>query len=76
MALDLFLNIELENRKPVVDRQRIRRLDMEEVVFQVEGIRQAVRRIDAHHQRAVVELGKFYAGRRGQARLAHAALAR
>ena len=42
--------------------------------FEIEGIAQAVRGVDAHDQRAVAELGKFYAGRGGQAGFADTAL--
>ena len=48
---------------------------MKEFGLEIEGVSQAVGGIDAHDQRAVVELGKFYAGGRGQAGLADAALA-
>ena len=75
VALDLFLDVQFEDRKPVIDRQRIGSLRVEEVGVEIEGIGQAVRGVDAHHQRAVAELGEFDAGGRGQAGLAHAALA-
>ncbi len=48
---------------------------MKQVDIQVERIRQAVRGIDAHHQRPVAELGQFDARCRGQAGFAYAALA-
>ena len=75
VPLDLFLNVQFENRKPVGDRQRIGGLGVKQFSVEVEGIRQAVRRIDAHHQRAVVQFGQFHAGRGGQTRLSDAALA-
>ena len=48
-------------------------LRVEEVGFEIEGIAQAVRRIDAHHQRAVAEFGELDAGGGGQTGLADAA---
>ena len=51
-------------------------LEMKEVGLQIEGVSQAVCRIDTHDQRAIVERRKFDAGGGGQAGLAHAVLAR
>ena len=48
---------------------------LEQAGFQVEGVGQAVRRIDAHHQRTVAEARKLQAGGRGNAGLAHASFA-
>ena len=69
------LDIEFLDPKPVTDRQRVRSLEVKEVGLQIERVCQAVRRVDAHDQRAI-ERGKFDASGGGQARLAHTALAR
>ena len=47
---------------------------MEEVVFEVEAIGEAVRRIDAHDERAVAKVGEFHAGGRGEAGLPYPTL--
>ena len=49
---------------------------MKEIGLQIEGVSQAVCRVDAHDQRPVVERGKFDAGGGGQAGLPYPALAR
>ena len=49
---------------------------MKEIGLQIEGVPQAVGRVDAHDQRPVVERGKFDAGGGGQAGLTYPALAR
>src|SRR5258708_38898641 len=49
---------------------------MKEIGLQIEGVSQAVCRVDAHDQRPVVERGKFDAGGGGQAGLPCPALAR
>ena len=48
---------------------------MKELGIEVEGIGQAVRGVNAHHQRPVPERGEFHAGGRGEAGLADAAFA-
>src|SRR5208283_904103 len=72
MALDLFLDVQLLDRKPIIDRHRIRGLNMEEVGVQIEGISEAVCRIDTHHQGATVQFRQFQASRGGQAGFPHA----
>ena len=48
---------------------------MEQRSFEIEGIGQAVRRVDAHHQRAMPAFSEFEPGRRGDAGLSDAAFA-
>ncbi len=76
MTLDLFLNVQFQNRKPIADRKWIGSLNVEQVVVQVEAIRQAVRRINAHNQCLVAKLSKSDARCGREAGLPHAALAR
>ena len=54
---------------------RVAGLAMEKAGFQVERVRQAVGRVDAHYQGAVAQAGKLEAGGRGQAGFAHPSLA-
>ena len=75
VALDLFLNIELEDGEAIIDGERVGSFVVEELGIEVEGIGEAVGRVNAHHQGAVTEGGEFYAGRRGEAGLADAAFA-
>jgi hypothetical protein len=48
MTLDLLLNIELLDPEPVTDRQRVGSLEVKEVGIQIEGVSQAMCRVDAH----------------------------
>ena len=50
----------------VVDGVRVAGLAVEEVGFEVEGVGQAVRGIDAHDQRAIAQAGEFQAGGGGK----------
>ena len=50
-------------------------LVLEQAGFEIEGIGQAVGRIDAHHQRAIAEARELQAGGGGEAGLAHASFA-
>ena len=75
VALDLFLDIELEDGEAVVDRERVRSFVVEKLGIEVEGIGETVGRVNTHHQSAVTEGGEFYAGGRGEAGLAYAAFA-
>ena len=75
MALDLLLNVHLVDGEVVVDRVGVAGLAVEKAGLQIEGVGQAVRRIDAHDQRAVAEPGKLQPSGRGETGLAYAALA-
>ena len=59
VALDLSLDIQLLDRKPIVDRHGIGGLNMEEVGVEIESIGQAVCRIDTHHQVRCFRLRQF-----------------
>ena len=75
MPLDLLLDIDFLDGEAVVDGQRIVGSVLEQAGFQIEGVGQAVGRIDAHHQSAVAEPRKLQTGGRGNAGLAHASFA-
>jgi len=75
VALDLSLNVELLNPEPLGDQLRVGGVEMEEFGLEVEGISQAVGRIDAHDECAIAKGGKFDAGGGRQTGLADAALA-
>jgi hypothetical protein len=50
-------------------------LHLEEFGIQIEGIREAVGRVNAQYERAVIKFGKFHASRSCDAGLPDAALA-
>ena len=75
VALDFLLDVELEDGEAVGDGEGVGGLRVEQVGLEVEGIGQAVRRVDAHHQRSAAHLRQLDAGRRSQAGLSHASLA-
>ena len=62
MALDFLLDVDLVDGQLLVDRIGVAGLAVEEAGFEVEGVGQAVRRIDAHDQGAIAEAREF-AGR-------------
>ena len=64
-AFDLFLDIELLDPEPVTDQQGVGGFQVKQLGLQIEGVRQAMSGVDAHHQRAIVERGKFDACRGG-----------
>ena len=66
MAFDLLLDIDFVDGEVVVDRVRVAGLAVEEAGFEVEGVGQAVRRIDAHDQGAVARAGELQAGGGGE----------
>jgi hypothetical protein len=70
---DLSLNVQFEDGKTVLNRQGVRRLPVEQVSIEVEGIGQAVRRVDAHHHRAIVQFCQLHTGGSRQAGFAHPA---
>jgi hypothetical protein len=73
MALDLFLDVQLLDRKPIIDRQSVQGSSMEEVTVEIESVCQTLGRIDAHHQGPVIQFRQFHA-LGGQACLAYAAV--
>src|SRR5208283_826707 len=75
VALDLFLNVQFENGQTVLNRKRIRGLDLKQFDIQIERICQAVSGINAHDQGAVAQLGESHACCRSEARFAYAAFA-
>ncbi len=75
MALDLLLDVDFVNRQAVADGVRVAGLTVEEVRLEVEGVGQAVRRVHAHHQRAIAQARKLEAGGGRQAGFSHASLA-
>ena len=75
MPLDLLLDVDLVDGQAFVDGVRVAGLAVEQAGFQVEGVRQAVGRVDAHHQRAIAQAGELQAGGGGQAGFPDAALA-
>lgn len=74
VTLHLLLNVQFQDREPVTDGQGIRGCGVEQISAQIEGVRQTMRWVNAHHQRAVTKLGKPYARGSCQAGLPHAAL--
>ena len=66
MALDLLLNVDLVDGEALVDGVRVAGLGVEEAGFEIEGVGQAVGRIDAHHQGAVAQPRKLQAGGGGK----------
>ena len=75
MALDLLLDIHLVNRQAVVDGVRVAGLAVKQAGPEVEGVGQAMRRVHAHHQRAIAQTRKLEASGRRQAGFSHASLA-
>ena len=75
VPLDLLLDIDFVDGEVVVNLQRVAGLGIEEAGLEVKGIGQAVRRIDAHHQGSIAELGKLQSGSSGQTRLTDTPLA-
>ena len=69
MALDLFLDVQFLDRKPIINWEWVRSLNMKKFRVQVEGICQAVCRIDAHDQGAMVQFSQFHTRGRGHAGL-------
>ena len=75
MPLDLLLDVDLLDGEVLVDGQRIVGSGLEQAGFQIEGVGQAVGRIDAHDERAIAEARKLQTGGRGNTGLAHASFA-
>ncbi len=75
MALDFLLDIDFVDGQPLVDGVRIAGLAVEQLGFEIERVRQAMGRVDAHHQGAVSETGKFQTGSRRQAGFPHPSFA-
>ncbi len=75
VALDLLLDIDFMDGELVVDGVRVAGLAVKEAGFEIEGVGQAVRRIDAHDQRAVAQPRKLQAGGRGKTGFPHASFA-
>ena len=59
----------------LVDGIGVAGLAVEQAGFEVEGVGQAVRRIDAHHQGPVTQARKLQAGGGGKTGLPHASFA-
>ena len=57
VPLDLLLDVDLVDVEAVLDAVRVAGLPVEQVGLKVEGVRQAVGGIDAHHQSAVAQPG-------------------
>ena len=66
VPLDLLLNIDLVDGEVVVDGVGVAGLGVEEAGFQIEGVGQAMRRIDAHDQGAIAEPGELQTGGSGK----------
>jgi hypothetical protein len=75
VPFDFFLDIDFVDGQPLVDAVRVAGLAVEQFGFEVERVGEAVRRIHAHHQRAVSQPRKLQAGGRGETGLAHASFA-
>jgi len=60
VALDLFLDVQSLDRKPIIDWEWVRSLNMKKFRVQVEGICKPVCRIDAHDQGAMVQFSQFH----------------
>ena len=76
VPLDLLLNVDFVDGEALVDGVGVAGLAVEEVGFQVEGIRQAVGGVDAHDQRAVAEPGELQPGSGGETGLTRRLLCR
>src|ERR1035437_1303075 len=74
MTLNLLLDIDFVDGQPLVDGIRVPGLAMEQLGFDVEGVRQAMGGVDAHHQGAVSETGEFQPGSRRQTGFPHPSL--
>jgi hypothetical protein len=68
------MDVELLDPEPVTDRQGVRGFQVKQLGLQIERVRQAMGRVDAHYQCAIAEHGKFDASGGGQAGLADTAL--
>src|SRR5439155_10295358 len=75
VALDLPLDIYFMNREFWVDLIRVAGFAVEKFRSQVKRVREAVRRVNAHHERTVAQARELETGRRCHAGLAHTALA-
>ena len=74
MALDFLLDVHFLDGEVVVDGKRLAGLLLEQAGFKVERIRQAVGRIDAHHQGGIAKPGQLQARGRRNTGFADAAL--
>lgn len=72
VPFDFLLDIDLMDGQVAVDGIRIAGLAVEEGRLQIEGVGQAMCRIDAHHQGAIAQSRELQTGSSGEARLPYA----
>lgn len=75
MAPDFLLDVQFEDREPAVDGEGIGRAAVEKFAAHIEAIAEAVRRVDAHDERAVAQFGEADASRGGEAGFSDSAFA-